>query len=252
MRPFNLSRRTLLVGLAGLLAFGLLALVAVVVALGSLLGWGSSALEKVTNATTAVVAQTREEATRELEKAKGDVAAAVATAATSSEEAAKALEDARTTVAGAREVLAEPEAALDRVTEAVAVDLERSAAAAAAAALPVLSERADAANRALNALAGPDPASWPTGLALRQTHYHQGKTVTEYAYVATEGFRLTQLRERLVAQGYTEHVIAEGSGALEAVYRGNQQLLVSATPRDGRLLIEVREIPLAVEDPSVP
>ena len=246
MRPLNLSRRTLLLGIAGLLAVGLLAIVAVVFALGSLLGWGSTALDKVTDATAAVVAQTREEATRELEKAKGDVAAAVATAATSSEEAARALEEARTTVADAREALAEPQAALNRVTDAVALDLERSAAAAAAAALPVLSERADAANRALNALAGPDPTSWPTGLALRQIHYRKGERATEYAYVATEGFTLGQLRERLVEQGYAEHVIAEADGALEAVYRADRQLVLSASTRDGQQYLDVREMALAV------
>ncbi|WP_156968979.1 hypothetical protein [Arenimonas metalli] len=246
MRPFNLSRRTLLVGLAGLLALGLLVLVAVVFALGSVMGWGTAALDKVTDATTAAVAQTREDATRELEKAKSDVAAAVATAATSSEEATRALEDARTAVAGARDALAEPEAALNRVTDAVTLEAERAAAAAVVAAAPVLAERADAAGRVLDALAGPDPELWPKGLPLRQVHYRKGESVTEYGYEATEGFDLAQMREQLVALGYTEHVIAEGGDALEAVYRGPQQLVLSASLREGRQVIDVREAPLAV------
>jgi hypothetical protein len=233
-------------GVVGLLAVGLLALMAVVFALGSLLGWGSSALDKVTVAAAAVVAQTREEATRELEKAKGEVAAAVATAAVSSEEAARALDEAKTTIAGAREALVEPEAALNRATEAVAMEVERTAAAAAAAALPVLSERVDAAGRALEPIAGPDPTAWPQGLALRQIHYRKGERATEYAYVATEGFDLAQLRARLLAQGYSEHVIAEADGALEAVYRGERQLVLSVSTRNGHQHLDVREMALAV------
>jgi predicted negative regulator of RcsB-dependent stress response len=245
MRSFNLSPRTILVCVAGLLAVGLVLVAGLVLALVGFMGWGATALEKVNVATSAVVSQAREEATRELDQAKDEVAAAVATATSSSEEAARALQDASTTVAGVREALAEPEAALNRVTDAVAQEVERTAVAAAAAAVPVLSEQAESAKRALDALSGPDPAAWPEGLALRQLDYRKGERVTEYAYVATEGFDLAGMREQLVALGYAEHVIAEGGGGLEAVYRGDRQLVLSAFTRDGQQYIDLQETELA-------
>ncbi|MBW8368923.1 MAG: hypothetical protein K0M70_13830, partial [Arenimonas sp.] len=109
MNTSRVSRRTLLVGVFGTLALGMLALVVVVVlAMGRLSEWGSAALDKVTGATATVVAQSGEEATRVLEETKGAIAGT---------EAARALQDARTSVERTREALADPQAALDRAVD---------------------------------------------------------------------------------------------------------------------------------------
>ena len=93
------------------------------------------------------------------------------------------------------------------------------------------------------------PAAWPEGLALTQVHYRQVGDVTEYSYVAeASSFELQALREQLIDLGYAEHVMAEGEGMLEAVYRGERQLLLSATTRDSEQRIDVREVPRAVTD----
>ena len=217
MSSSNTARRTLLLGLAA----GVLALIAVALfTLWQLSAWGSGALSKVTDATMAAVSQ--------------------------SPDAARALDSARTTVADARGAVAEPEAALNRAADAATQAVARTVAAAAGAAGPVVSERVQSAMRPLASMARQDPKLWPDGLALRQLHYRQSGAVTEYWYAAAAGFKLPQLREQLVALGYAEHVIAEGEGTLEAVYRRDRQLLLSATTRDGRQYIDVRELPLAL------
>ncbi len=246
MTTSGISRRTLLVGLIGALTLALVALVLVVVlAMGRLSDWGSAALDKVTGATASVVAQSGEEAARVLEETKGAMAGS---------EAARALQDARTSVERTREALADPQAALGRavdgaidsatqdVTRSVAV-AAAAATAAAAAAAPAVTERIDAATGALNALAGTDPQPWPQGLALRQTQFRQDGAVAEYAYVSlAPGFDLDGMRRQLVALGYAEHVLALDASTLEAMYRGERQLLLTATLRDGLHYITVRDV----------
>ncbi len=256
MNSSNPARRTILVGFAASLVLGVLALVVIAgFALWQLTEWGSVALDKVTDSTVAAVSQSREDATRVLADAKGTVATTVAAVAISKQEAARALEEAKASVATTREqaaqALGEPEAALQRAADAAIGDVSRSLAAAAAAMAPVVSEHATTAARSLGALAGRDPAPWPQGLSLKQVHFRKVGGVTEYAYVAVvPDFQLKQLREQLVELGYTEHLLSEGQGSLEALYRGKQQLLLSATTRDGRQHIDVREVPLAVAEQS--
>lgn len=258
MNSSNPARRTILIAFAGTLVLGVLALVVLsAFALWRLTEWGSGAIDKVTDATVAAVSLSREEATRVLEDAKGSFATSVAAVALSKEEAARALQDAKASVATtrerAKEALANPEGAVQRAADAAAQDVSRTLAAAVAAVAPVVSGHAESAARSLEALAARDPTSWPEGLALKQTHFRQLGGVTEYAYVAVvPDFRLNELRAQLVDLGYTEHVIAEGEGSLEAVYRGDHQLLLSATTRKGRQHIDVREVPLAVTDQSGP
>lgn len=256
MNTSRVSRRTLLVGLVGTLALGLLALVVVVtLVLGRLGEWGSAAIDKVSDATATVVAQSGDEATRVLEESKDAIAGT---------EAARALQDARTSVERTREALADPQAALDRavdgaidsaareVTDSVAV-AAAAATAAAAAAAPEVTERLDAATDALNALAGSDPQPWPKGLALRQTQFRQEGAVAEYAYVAlAPGFDLDGMRRELVALGYVEHVLALDASTLEAMYRGDRQLLLTATLRDGLQHITVRDVTVPASAPPAP
>lgn len=255
MNTSRVSRRTLLVGLVGTLALGLLALVVVVIlVLGRLGEWGSAAIDKVSDATATVVAQSGDEATRVLEESKDAIAGT---------EAARALQDARTSVERTREALADPQAALDRavdgaidsatreVTDSVAV--AAAAATAAAAAAPEVTERLDAATDALSALAGSDPQPWPKGLALRQTQFRQEGAVAEYAYVAlAPGFDLEGMRRELVALGYVEHVLALDASTLEAMYRGDRQLLLTATLRDGLQHITVRDVTVPASAPPAP
>ncbi|MCX7034705.1 MAG: hypothetical protein NT046_12210 [Arenimonas sp.] len=253
MNTSRVSRRTLLVGFLGAAALALIALVVVaVLAVGRLSEWGSAAIDKVSGATATVVAQSGEEATRVLEETKGAIAGT---------EAAQALQDARTSVEQARDALADPQAALDRavdgaidsatqdVTRSVAV-AAAAATAAAAAAAPAVNERIDAATGALNALAATDPQPWPQGLALRQTQFRQDGAVAEYAYVAlAPGFDLAGMRRQLVELGYVEHVLALDASTLEAMYRGDRQLLLTATLRDGLQHITVRDVTPAVTTP---
>jgi hypothetical protein len=246
----RVSRRTLLVGLIGAMTLALVALVVIVVlVMGRLGDWGSAAIDKVTGATATVVAQSGEEATRMLEETKGAIAGT---------EAARALQDATTSVERTREALADPQAALDRAVDgainSATQDVTRSvaaataaataaAAAAAAAAAPAVTERIDAATGALNALAAVDPKPWPQGLALRQTQFRQDGAVAEYAYVSlAPGFDLAGMRRELAALGYVEHVLALDATTLEAMYRGERQLLLTATLRDGLHHITVRDV----------
>lgn len=246
MNSSRISRRTLLVGLLGVATLVLLALAVVVaLAMGRLSEWGSTALDKVMGATATVVAQSGDEATRVLEETKGAIAGT---------EAARALQDARTSVERTREALADPRAALDRAVDgaidSATQDVTRSVAlataaatAAAAAAAPAVTDRIDAATDALNALAGPDPQPWPQGLALRQTQFRQDGAVAEYAYVSlAPGFDLAGMRRDLAALGYVEHVLALDASKLEAMYRGERQLLLAATLRDGLHHITVRDV----------
>lgn len=109
------ARRTVLLGLAGVSVLGIFALVGVALfALWHLLGWSSGALDRVTDATMASVAATREESARELGKAKAEVAATVGAVAQSNAEVARAMEEARVAVGAAEAVIADPEAALNR------------------------------------------------------------------------------------------------------------------------------------------
>ena len=251
MNLSNPSHRTLLLALAGALGLGVLALVvAAAVALWHLTEWGSGAISKVTDATVAAVAPFREDAARAIADAKGAAVTTAAAVALSREEAAGALEEAKASIATTREraaqALAQPQVALQRAADDAATDLTRSLAAAALAVAPVVSQHADSAARSLNALASRDPQAWPAGLALKQTHVREVGEMTEYAYVASEPtFQLAQLREQLRQIVYTEQVTAEGEGWLEAVYRGERQLLLSATTREGLQHIDVREVPLA-------
>ena len=52
--------------------------------------------------------------------------------------------------------------------------------------------------------------------------------------------------------GYAEQILAESEGTLEAVYRGERQLLVSVTTRDSEQRIDVRELPQVVTDNAGP
>jgi F0F1-type ATP synthase membrane subunit b/b' len=246
MNSSRISRRTLLAGFIGAVTVALLAMVVVVVlAMGRLSEWGSTALDKVMGATATVVAQSGEEATRVLEETKGAIAGT---------EAARALKDARTSVERTREVIADPQAAIERavdgaidsatqeVTRSVAVAAAATAAAAAAAS-PAVTGRIDAAADALNSLAGPDPQPWPRDLALRQTQFRQDGAVAEYAYVSlAPEFDLAGMRRDLAALGYVEHVLALDASTLEAMYRGERQLLLTATLRDGLHHIIVRDV----------
>lgn len=253
MSTSRVSGRTLLVGIIGAITLALLALVVVVIlVMGRLTEWGSAAIDKVTGATATVVAQSGEEATRMLEETTGAIAGT---------EAARALQDARTSVERTREALADPQAALDRavdgaidsatqdVTRSVAV-ATAAAAAAAAAAAPEVTGRIDAATDALNALAATDPQPWPQGLALRQTQFRQDGAVAEYAYVSlAPGFDLAGMRRELATLGYVEHVLALDATTLEAMYRGERQLLLTATLRDGLHHIAVRDVTAAAPGP---
>ena len=242
----RISRRTLLVGLIGAMMLAAVALVVVVVlVMGRFTEWGSAALDRLTGATATVVAQSGGEATRVLEETQGAIAGS---------EAARALQDARTSVERARAALADPQAAFDRAVDgaidSATQDVTRSAAvaaaaatAAAAAAAPAVTGRIDAATGALNALAGTDPQPWPKGLALRRTQFRQDGAVAEYAYVSlAPGFDLAGMRRQLTALGYVEHVLALDASTLEAMYRGERQLLLTATLRDGLHYITVRDV----------
>jgi lysylphosphatidylglycerol synthetase-like protein (DUF2156 family) len=246
MTTSGISRRTLLVGLIGALTLALVALVLVVVlAMGRLSEWGSAAIDKVTGATATVVAESGDEATRVLEETKGALAGT---------EAARALQDARASVERTREALADPQAALDRAVDgaidSATQDVTRSVAAAAAAttaaaaaAAPAVAGRIDEATRTLNALAGTDPQPWPQGLALRQTQFRKDGAMAQYAYVSlAPEFDLAGMRRQLVALGYVENVLALDASTLEAMYRGERDLLLTATLRDGLHHITVRDV----------
>lgn len=196
----------------------------------------------MTDATVGVVSQSGEYATRALEETQGAMAVT---------EATRALEDAKTSFERTRDALADPEAVLARAADVAVQDVTSKVAATAAAAAPAMAERLEAL--ALNSSAGPDPKPWPKGLALRQTEYRQAGTVTEYAYVAlAPGFDLRQMRQELIALGYAEHVLVQDRSALEAVYRGDRQLFLTATLRDGRQYISVRDVPMAGQEQPRP
>lgn len=256
MNTSGISRRTLLFGFIGAVTIALLALVVVVVlAVGQVGAWGSAALDRFTGATATAVAQSGQEATRVLEETKGAIAGT---------EAARALLDARTAVERAQEALADPQAALDRAVDgavdAASRDVSRSvavaaatAAAAAAAAAPAVTQRINEATGALNALAGTDPQPWPQGLALRQTQFRQQGTVAEYSYVAlAPEFDLDGMRRQLVALGYVEHVLALDASTFEAMYRGDRQLLLTATLRDGLQHLNVKDVTGPAASPPAP
>lgn len=231
----KLSPRNIILGLAGAALLGMFALVVAVVVIWRSTEWNSGALAKMADSAAALVSQSGEHATRALEGTHGTVAVA---------EAARALEDARTSFDRTRDALADPQAALASVADVAVQDVTRAVAVTAAAAAPALAERVDA--MVLNSSAGPDPRPWPKGLALRQTQYRQAGEVTEYAYVAlAPGFDLGQMRQKLIALGYVEQVLAQNQSALEAVYRGERQLFLTATLRDGRQHINVRDLPMA-------
>jgi len=238
----KLSPRTILLGLAGAAMFGVFALVVAVIVIWRSTEWDSGSLAKVADATAALVSRSGEHATRALEGTQGTMAVA---------EAARALEEARTSFDRTRDALTDPQAALASVADVAVQDVTRAVAATAAAAAPALLDRVDA--MALNSSAGPDPQPWPKGLALRQTQYRQAGAVTEYAYVAlAPGFDLAQLRQQLIALGYVEQVLAKNGSALEAVYRGERQLFLTATLRDGRQHINIRDLPIAGEEQPGP
>ena len=249
MNISKLPRRTILLGLAGAVVLGMSALVVVVlIVIGRFTEWGSVALDRVTDATVGVVSQSGEYATRALEETQGAMAVT---------EATRALEDAKTSFERTRDALADPEAVLARAADVAVQDVTLKVAATAAvaatsaAAAPAMAERLEAL--ALNSSAGPDPKPWPKGLALRQTEYRQAGTVTEYAYVAlSPGFDLSQMRQELIALGYVEHVLVQDRSALEAVYRGDRQLFLTATLRDGRQYISVRDVPMAGQEQPRP
>ncbi len=209
-----------LLGVAALIV--LLLVVIAAVALQRFSAWGTTALDKVTDATTAVVSQSRDEAARALTEARQRLAS---------------------TRDRATQAVAEPEQALNRVADAAADEVTRSLSAAATA----VSGGMASASQILDSVAGPDPHPWPTDALLRQTHYLSTATATEYGYISTmPDFPLARLRELLVGMGYVEHVISERDGALEALYRRDQQLLLSASKQaDGRLRVDVREMPVA-------
>ncbi len=213
-----------LLGAAALIV--LLLVVIAVVALQRFSAWGTTALDQVTDATTAAVSQSRDEAARALTEARQRLAS---------------------TRDRATQAVAEPEQALNRAADAAADEVTRGLSAAAAA----VSGRVASASQILDSVAGPDPQPWPTDALLRQTHYLSTAAATEYGYISTmPDFPLARLRELLVGMGYVEHVISERDGALEALYRRDQQLLLSASKQaDGRLRVDVREMPLAPSSP---
>lgn len=246
MTTLPVSRRTALLGLAGVSIVGIFALVGVTLfALWHLTGWSSGALDRVTDATMATVAATREDGAREIEEAKAEVVATVGAVAQTNAEAARAMEETRRAVDAAQGLIADPQAALDRAAEAGANEIARNVADAAAVAAPDISEQLAPATAVLSALSAQHPQHWPNDAALRQLHRRQAGSTSEYAYSAAPGFELSKLRQHLVAQGYTEHVLAEAPGSFEAVYRAERQLLVSASTSDAGQRIEVREMPLA-------
>jgi len=231
----RLSPRTIVLGLAGAAVFGMLAIVVAFIVIWRSTEWNSAALAKMADATVAMVSGSGEHATRVLEGTEG--AAAVT-------EAARALEDARTSFDRTRDALADPQAALASAADVAVQDVTRAVAASAAAAAPALAERVDA--MAFNSSTGPDPQPWPKGLALRQTQYRQAGEVTEYAYVSlAPEFDLGQMRQKLIALGYVEQVLAQNRSALEVMYRGERQLFLTATLRDGRQHINIRDLPIA-------
>ncbi|MCX7042765.1 MAG: hypothetical protein NT117_08820 [Gammaproteobacteria bacterium] len=234
----KLSPRTIVLGLAGAAVFGMLAIVVAFIVIWRSTEWNSAALAKMADATVAMVSGSGEHATRVLEGTQG--AAAVT-------EAARALEDARTSFDRTRDALADPQAALASAADGAIQDATRAVAATAATAAavaPALADRVDA--MALNSSTGPDPQPWPKGLALRQTQYRQAGEVTEYAYVAlAPEFDLGQMRQKLIALGYVEQVLAQNRSALEVMYRGERQLFLTATLRDGRQHINIRDLPIA-------
>lgn len=251
------TRRTILL-LAATFALVLLVLgVIVATAVWRLTEWGSSTLDKVTDATLATVSRSREDATHVLQDAKGTLAAKVAAIALSDETTARSIEEAKTSIASVREhaaqVLAESDATFQRAAEAATQDASRTAAVAAGALAPIVSEYTGLVTRSLDAFAGRDPNPWPQDLPLDRMHVRQVGAVTEYTYEATGAVvPLTQLRQKLVDLGYTADVVAEGATSLEASYRGDRQLLLKEITRDGRQRIDVRETPLAVSERSEP
>ncbi len=250
MKLPNPSRRPLLIGIAATLAFGVIAVVVLTaVVLWRLTEWGSETVNQLTEAATAVVAPLREDAQRAVTETKATVANSVAAVANPQEELRRAVADASSSVAQVKEraaqVLGEHEAVVRNLGEATAQDASQTVAAAAASIAPVVAGHLEAAQALIPRVAR-DPTTWPEGLALKQIHYRQAGDVTEYSYLAAvPAFDLKTLREQLIGLGYAEHVLAEGEGTLEAVYRGEHQLLLSATTLGSEQRIDVRELPKA-------
>lgn len=258
MTTVTLGRRTMLIAIAATLAGVVLAVVIVgAIAVWRLTEWGTTALDKATDAAVAAVEPLRQDAARVIEDSKGAVAATAAAVALTKEQATRELGDAKAAVgeakARAAQAMTEPQAVLRDVTQDATQEATRALAAAAAAAAPAIDEGVDAATRVLDSSLPRDPEAWPKNLALRQVHYRRTGDVSEFSYLAVvPGFHLDALRKQLIEAGYEEHVIAQGEGSLEAVYRGKRQLLLSATTREDQQHIDVREVPLTVTDKAGP
>jgi len=193
------NRRGLWFGIAAVVLVTILVLVMIsVVALWRLTEWGTQALSTVTDS----VSQTRQEATRALEDAKATMAtksepaevlaapqAALQRAtADAAHDATRILTEAGATVGQTRDLagrlMAEPKAAVELAVDAAGQEAARRLLETTAAASAAVAAQLDSIRPSLAAAATRDPRLWPKELPLRQVGFRESGEVAEYTYEA--------------------------------------------------------------------